>query len=399
MVCNSYAIICEYNPFHYGHLHQIDTLRQSGAEFIICIMSGNFTQRGDAAIIPKYERALSAIACGADLVLELPFPFSCAYAEAFASAGVRIAEQVGAQFLSFGSECADIEALSKVADVSLSEDFLHKISDGSSSYGNTTYIKLLEESCGVSLASNDILGFQYIREIRNQGLKLTPTCIKRTGEKYNSESLTENDRPSSATAIRRAIANNIDVSEYVPDAVMTIFNRMKKGSCAPTDKTLLERAVLLHFRVTPPEHHEGIADMPTGFAERMYRAACGSTSLDQMTNALRNASFSEARIKRLMLFCICGVKRSDMQADSIKYAHLLAANEKGRHYLAMLRKGGNDFIVTKTADIKKLDHADTRRAELEKRADSLYTLLMPNVKESDYFIKRSPYIRCGEQII
>lgn len=396
MICNSYAIICEYNPFHYGHLHQIDTLRQNGAEFIICIMSGNFTQRGDAAIMPKYERALSAIACGADLVLELPFPFSCAYAEAFAAAGVRIAEQAGAQFLSFGSECADIKALSEVADVSLSDDFLHKLSKGDQSYGNTAYIKLLEESCGVTLASNDILGFQYIREIKKQGLRLTPTCIKRTGAEYNSESLCSTDgQPSSAAAIRRAISEGKDISEYVPDAVMTIFNRMKKQSCAPTDKALLERAVLLHFRVTPPEHHADVADMPTGFAERMYRAACGSTSLDQMTDTLRNTSFSEARIKRLMLFCICGVKRSDMQADSVKYAHLLAANENGRRYLAMLRKGGNDFIVTKIADIKKLGDTDSRQAELEKRADSLYTLLMPCAKESDYFIKTSPYIRCN----
>lgn len=393
MICNSYAIICEYNPFHYGHLHQIDTLRQNGAEFIICIMSGNFTQRGDAAIMPKYERALSAIACGADLVLELPFPFSCAYAEAFAAAGVRIAEQVGAEFLSFGSECADIKALSNVADVSLSDDFLHKLSEGDQSYGNTTYLKLLEENCGIALSSNDILGFQYIREIKKQGLKLTPTCIKRTGTEYNSELLSNrNDQPSSATAIRRAISDGADISGYVPDAVMTIFDRMKRDACAPADKSLLERAVLLHFRATPPEHHADIADMPVGFAERMYRAACGSTSIDQMTDTLRNASFSESRIKRLMLFCICGVKRSDMQVDSIRYSRLLAANEKGRRYLAMLRKDGNEIIVTKTADIKKLGNACDRQIELEKRADSLYTLLMPDIKESDHFIKTSPYI-------
>lgn len=394
MVDGSYAIICEYNPFHYGHLHQIDTLRQNGAKYIVCIMSGNFTQRGNAAIMPKYERAHSAILCGADLVLELPFPFSCAYAEAFAAAGVRIAERAGAQFLSFGSECANIEALSKAAEVSLSDEFLRKLTRRSeASHGNTAYLKLLEENSDISLASNDILGFQYIREIKKHGLRLTPTCIKRTGEDYNSKLLGMPDgRPSSATAIRRAISEGRDISGYVPNAVITIFNKLRRDSDAPTDMVLIERAVLLHFRITPPEDHRDIADMPTGFAERMQRAACASTSLVQMTDMLRNTSFSEARIKRLMLFCICGVKRSDMQADSIGYAQLLAANERGREYLAMLRKSGSNFIVTKPKDIKKIEGVGSRRAELEKRADSLYTLLMPDAKESDHFIKASPYI-------
>lgn len=394
MISNSYAIICEYNPFHYGHLHQIDKLRRDGAEFIVCIMSGDFTQRGDAAIMPKHERALSAIACGADLVLELPFPFSCAYAEAFAAAGVRIADRVGAQFLSFGSECADIDALSKVARMSLSKEFLHKLSpDSEASHGNTAYIKLLEESCGIPLASNDILGFQYIREIIKQDAELTPTCIKRIGADYNSELLgTPNGKPSSATAIRQAMLEGADISSYVPNAVTKIFNELKRASVAPTDMAPLDRAILLHLRVTPPESHRDIADMPTGFAERMHRAACASASLGQMTDMLRNASFSTARLKRLLLFCICGVQRSDMQASSIGYVRLLAASENGRRYLAMLRKEDNNFIVTKAADIKKLGATSPRRAELESRAESLYTLTMPRARESDYFIKKAPYI-------
>ena len=118
------GIICEYNPFHSGHKRQIDTLRDMGYDCIVCVMSGNFTQRGELAMFDKYTRAKTAVLGGADLVFELPFPYSSLSAEGFATAGVHILSSLGIRNISFGSECADKQLLCTAADVISSQGFI-----------------------------------------------------------------------------------------------------------------------------------------------------------------------------------------------------------------------------------------------------------------------------------
>ena len=116
----AFGIVCEYNPFHNGHLHQINEIKKASCEPIICVMSGNLTQRGEMAIADKYARAKMALESGADLVVELPVPFSIASAEYFAAAGVSILARMGVNKLSFGSESADAEKIMKIAQIAAS---------------------------------------------------------------------------------------------------------------------------------------------------------------------------------------------------------------------------------------------------------------------------------------
>ena len=130
------GIVCEYNPFHKGHEHQIRLLREKGAETVICAMSGNYTQRGELAVADKYTRAESALRCGADLVVELPFPYSSLSAEGFCRAGVHILSSLGCDTLCFGSECADETLLAKAAEVVSREDFVTAYAEVQKSAGS-----------------------------------------------------------------------------------------------------------------------------------------------------------------------------------------------------------------------------------------------------------------------
>ena len=163
----AFGIICEYNPFHNGHLRQINEIKKLSDEPIICVMSGNFTQRGEIAITDKYSRAKTALCAGADAVLELPVPFSIASAEYFASAGVHILNGAGVDKLCFGSESADAERLYRIARAACSDEFLAECESLSKKDGNAAaYFELLARFSGESdILSNDILGIEYTKAI------------------------------------------------------------------------------------------------------------------------------------------------------------------------------------------------------------------------------------------
>ena len=163
------AIIAEYNPFHNGHKYQIDKIRDILGEdtAIIAIMSGDYTQRGELAITDKTVRAKIAVLCGADLVVELPFPFSSSSAEFFARSGVKIATEIGADYLAFGSETGDIELITKIADTMMSDDFLTTLNDikANKDYAALGYAQILEKAYNVVTDGNldfDITGSNNI---------------------------------------------------------------------------------------------------------------------------------------------------------------------------------------------------------------------------------------------
>ena len=175
------AVICEYNPFHFGHEYQISQLKKDGYS-VVCIMSGNFNQRGIPAIVSKYSRAEMAIKGGADLVLELPFPYSSCNADVFCRAGVNIADNLGfIDYLAFGSESGDVESLKRKAKYYLTDEY-KAIQNESLSKGG---VRLSETYNSEELSSNDILGVGYIKEIITQKSTIQPVAVKRVGMNTN----------------------------------------------------------------------------------------------------------------------------------------------------------------------------------------------------------------------
>ena len=178
----NFGIVCEFNPFHNGHKYLFESARNMGAENIVCAMSGNAVQRGSLAIADKYLRAEAVVECGADLVLEIPFPWSSASAEYFASVGIKILAPY-CDAVIFGSECGDIQLLKRAADASLEQGFKDeferrkKAGEGAAS----AYFSLLCEFVGRELLSNDILGVEYIKAAKKQGVNLEFYTVKRKG--------------------------------------------------------------------------------------------------------------------------------------------------------------------------------------------------------------------------
>ena len=402
------GIICEYNPFHLGHQHQIDILRSMGYDCVVCVMSGNYTQRGEMAIFDKYTRAAAAVTSGADIVVELPFPFSSLSAEGFANAGVHILSSLNVDAISFGSECADIDILERAADAILTPEFkeiyaqLQKSGLGSTAAYFDAIKKITGDSC--ELLSNDILGISYIAAIKRMGANMSALPIRREGSAYNEIKLFEGILPS-ASAIRDAIhhADGKTVSDilsgFVPQSAVSIFTEAEDKGLSPVSIANIEDNILSFFKLMTPAEilsralmrsggGEHIAEDGCGICERICNSAKNAGTFDEFIKNCYTSKYPNARINRVILFSVIGV--SDKVASSLpQYATLLAASVTGREFLAFARKKIDFDIVTKPADAP----TESNQKILTEMADAFYSSAFPSNVGYDFFIKSRPFMQ------
>ncbi len=391
------GIICEYNPFHNGHAAQISALRKMGFERVVCVMSGNYTQRGELAIADKYTRAEAAVCGGADVVLELPYPYSSLSAEGFARAGVHILSSVGVDAISFGSESADIELLAATAEAISSREFVEKYSQSVKCGAAKSFFSLLGEHIGrdCSILSNDILAIQYIAAIKSLGADLEIIPIKRDGSAYNQVNLSAHELPS-ATAIRKKIEADGSFSDEL-DTYMPSKSLEALSKSVPVFRRNVSREVIHFFRsMTPGEiasraisrcgGGSSVADDGCGIVDRLCNGAKGATSFNELLYSAYNSRYTDARVNRVLLFSLFGI--SDTAAKTLpEYTTLLAFSQDGRAFLSEGRKSRSFNIVTKPADAP----CDSLQYTLGKAADEFYTLAMGNNTPIDYFVKQSPF--------
>ena len=398
------AIICEFNPFHNGHAHLFSEARKRGAENIVCIMSGNFIQRGEIAIGDKYSRAEAALLSGADLVLELPMPFSAAGAEYFATAGVEIAERLGIVCdLVFGSESGDIGRLTEIAKNQLSDEFvsaLRTLYKGEAGYAAA--VQLAYESLygknEVMASPNNILAIEYIKALMKMESKITPVTVKRE-DNFLSESI-DGEFPS-ASALRRMIfsGDKEKIASHMPKEAYEVLLRAEKNGDFPTDMEKYGLYILSAMRLASPELISECEGISGGLQNRIVRTAAEARSYEELCKMLSTKKYTDARLRRALLFSSLGIKSDDMRLSPF-YTRLLAVNEKGRELLSDIRKNGRISVVTKTSDkrsvIEGLDAEKKREAErlyeIEKKADALFTLCLKEPKEAMFYEKLSPFV-------
>ncbi len=387
------GIICEYNPFHKGHAYLLGEAKKS-ADVLVCVMSGHFTQRGEAAILDKFVRARAAILGGADLVLELPMPFSAASARYFATAGVKLLSTVGVGKLVFGSESGDVSALSEMAEYSLSEEFLKEKEKAEPSEGSAAahFGALLPKGEG-RLLPNDILAVEYLRAIKKDKLSMEPLAITRIGDGFLRDTLGVSEY-ASATAIRRAIFEGEDegLDAYLPDFALSELKSALAREEAPAMLENAERAILSFFRLTAPEVLSEIAGFGGGLGHRLCACAKESRSLRELLERSATKRYTDATLRRSLLCAMLGVTFRDLDRGAA-YSAVLAANEKGREILSMLRKQKLP-LLTKPSDVGALcevfpgqKEAILRQAELSARADALYSLCLPKVVEAGKYLR------------
>lgn len=386
---SDFGIICEFNPIHNGHARLLNKAREMGAERIVCVMSGNAVQRGELSIADKYFRAEQALKCGADLVLELPYPYSSASAEYFARAGVKILSNFVDNII-FGSECGDISRLTRAAGYASGEDFKTAVSKRieNGEGAGSAYFGELEARGACGFSSNDILGIEYIRAAKELGAALGFFTVKRDGSMYLDTELKANENPS-ASAIRRALecgeADLSILSEYMPSfAANALIEAQKSGELTETNE--LDTAKLMFFRLHSGSEFENIAEAGGGLANRICALARECVSSDELFEKLRTKRYTDARLRRAMLFCMTGVTHSLLDA-SPAYTVLLAANAKGRELLAQKRKNDGFPVITKPADAPKC-----AQTEANAKLDAIFTLARKNKFEASAMLKKRAFV-------
>ena len=353
------GIICEYNPFHNGHKYQIEYAKNTLGLPVVCAMSGSFVQRGSAAFMDKNIRAREAVKGGADIVLEIPFPYSSMTAEKFARAGVTVLSKSGmCSHLLFGSECADTEKLRKIAELLADADTdksiqVYQVEDKSISYAKARSLfvkeKLGEEFAKILANPNDILGIEYIKAIIETDSKLIPVALKRSVDR--SEGVKGGFASSSFV---RELVKNGDAEkayEYVPCGdILSEF----------TDTSGFERLIHLSLMAKNPEDLTDICEISDGLGFALVKAARTSESYGEMLEKLKSKTLTDAKIRRMVLFAFFGVKKSFMTAD-VPYTFVLAMadNDKAKQLMRICRKQKEITVAQKIGALKKDDYSES----------------------------------------
>ncbi len=389
------GIICECNPFHGGHQYLIDRARESGADAIVCAMSGNFVQRGEAAVLSPHARAEILIQSGADAVLELPVPFCTSGAEFFGRAGVELLGRLGVNELWFGSESGDVDALWRLAEIADSSAFAKEYAKRAEGEGGTAsaYFEVLTELAGAdaACASNDILGISYLRAIRKLGLPIRPVTVRRQGSGYGEKSLVEGQFPS-ATALRRAWKEQglSALGGHISSLTMEIAAREQESGKAPASLANAAALVLGTFRLTPLFELEQYAGLGGGLAGRIKDAAGRATTLEELYALSATKKYPDARIRRGVLAALLRLREEDLRAP-VGYARLLAANATGCAFLSSVRRTATVAVVTRQTDVPASDEAQ-RQLAWEHKSALLYALCTPISSDAGAQLRQSPLI-------
>ena len=357
------GIICEYNPFHNGHLYHINKIKEKYPDStIILVMSGNFVQRGNISILNKWDKARIALDYGIDLVVELPFIYATQSADVFAFGAISILNKLRVNKLIFGSESNDVDKLKKLANVQLNNknyDTLVKkyLNDG---YNYPTAMnKALNNLINDDVNEpNDLLGLSYIKQIIMQNSDIEVETIKRTND-FHSNRL--DNSIVSATSIRKALVDNIDISAYVPSKTKYYLDKINK------DNNYFN---YLKYKIISEGQHLNIYQtVDEGIENRILKYINKSNSLDELINNIKTKRYTYNKISRMMNHIICSFTKEEAQDKELKYIRLLGFNENGQKYINKIKKELSITLISK----QKQEYDSLLK--IDNRVDSIYDLI------------------------
>ena len=399
------GIVCEYNPFHNGHLYQIEKIREEFGEDtnIIAVMSGNYVQRGGVAIADKGLRAKCAVLSGVNLVLELPFPFSMSSAEFFARAAVHILSEIGCvDYISFGSESGSLDELSKISHLMLSDDFtkaLARLNDdpekkklGHAALCEIALCELIGEENALSLTPNNILAIEYIKAIISLNSPLKLHTVKRAFSSFSDEGFVPGS-VQSATAIRKSIADkDISALEFVPNITKnTILEAISTGDF-PCENEKLATAVIASLRLNLPSYLEDIHDTSGGLYNRLKEMSFKANTIESLICTAESKNFTKARIRRSIFYSLLGVTSSHLK-ELPAYTQLLAFDTRGRAMLKTIGKQSSFPVLTKPSDIEKLPESALPQKAMTDRADAIFQMTKPVPKDGNTALRFTPFVK------
>ena len=375
------AIICEYNPFHRGHMHQISEAKKHFST-VVCVMSGDCVQRGDCAVAGKYLRARAAVESGADLVVELPAPWSASSASDFARAGVRIALALEPDALCFSAE-SDPELLLSVAALAGDPSFVSSVGRLAShrdsklsfpaAFSGSVGNALGGEAAEAMKKPNNILAVEYLKNLA--GTSVAPFILRR-------------DPSFSPSSEIRALAGE-EFLNALPDASRAVF-ASALGEDLPRSLSRLDPAFAVLLR--SGADFSDVYSMTPDLASKLVSAARELVSFEEICRACVDKKYTLARVRRALLCALLGVKKSDAASDPL-FTTVLAAGKAGCDRLASLRKSEKDVRILTKPVASRLTGAARAQFELSKRISDIHALTAPAPQSAARAM--TPYIRPG----
>ncbi len=366
--------VCEFNPFHSGHKYFLESMRSSGADGIVCIMSGNFVQRGEIAVCDKYARAEAAVKNGADLVIELPVPYCVATAETFARGSVGILNALGCvDKLFFGAEDTLSDIMYALNECER-EDIRLKIKsllDLGMSYPDA--VASATESA-VFKGANNVLAIEYIRQLRSLKSEIEPVRIERVGAYHDERD--EKDGFLSASAIRERLKNGDSCERFLPESVTNISD-MKK----------LEIAMLSKLRTLSASQISQIADVNEGLEFRIRDSVVNSASVEEILSSVKTKRYTNAKIRRIILCAYLGITK-EMQERLPSYVRVLATNKKGIEIIKKIKESSDISVICKHSDCECLSESDRELYDFCNICDDLFMLSLEKVGKCGYNQRR-----------
>ena len=367
------GIICEYNPFHNGHLYQIKKIKETYKDSLIIVcLSSCFMQRGEASILNKWDKTRLAIESGVDLVLELPFAFATQYQDIFAKGALTILNHLKIDTLVFGSECNDIELLNNLASIQLKDEsynyLVKRYLDLGLNYP-TSLSKALFDITGVKLDKpNDLLALAYVKEIIKNNYDIEPFSIRRTSDYHNSN--LDSDIVSAST-IRKLLKDGVNVNNYLPYNIYDYLSEIDE------DKYF---ALLKYQIINNIDCLDKFQTVDEGIENRIIKYINMVNSKEKLILKVKSKRYTYNKINRMFTHILTNFTKEDAKDLEIEYLRVLGFNTRGKNYLNKIKKDIGIPIINKYIPnmYKSLD--------IEFRVSLIYSLILKD--KGDDFLKR-----------
>ncbi len=391
------GIITEYNPMHNGHIYHIQKSKElTGADYVILVMSGSFTQTGNISVLDKFTKAKIATEYGVDLVIELPTLYATSSSEYFASGSISLLNSLGiVDCICFGSECKNIDILNSIAtklienekeiweDIKLQDKnntFAKSRSIALSKYLNSTEIEEISKP-------NNILGIEYIKALKKLNSSIEPYLIQRNSSNYNELKLNDNSLNfTSATSIRVALKNNEleNIKKYIPSQ---IYNSLS------TNTILLNSELfnLLKYQITSMSEYEvsKINEVTEGLENRLLKNIISAKDYDELINSVKSKRYIENKIKRILINIILKIQKDNFKIlyeKKINYAHILALSSKGKLLLSNISKSSKIPVFTSLNNniISKQSEHVQQMIQLDIYSSNIHSILTNTILNKDF---------------
>lgn len=377
-MANVLGIIAEYNPFHNGHIYHLEkSKKDTGSDYSIAVISGNFTQRGSTSLVNKWEKTKMAIANGVDLVIELPTLYSVSSAENFADGAIKLLDNLKiVDFVSFGAETPNLDILEHLADILYHEPKEYKALLSIELDKGLSFPKARENALMIYLndqknvkkilsSPNNILAIEYLKSLKKYNSKIKANIIGRFESDYNSTNAKGNI--ASSTAIRNMIKNSAFgiLPKLMPPSTATILAKNIKQGHAIPDISTFEKEIIYNLRKMTINEIKDLPDVSEGLEYSLKEAACSCNTVVELLNNIKSKRYTTTRIQRILVYALLGITKKDMEISkkTIPYVRVLGFNNNGKYLLSEISKANPKLpIIT---SVKKFVDSNNKNRNLD----------------------------------